>query len=119
VDRRFTIAEARAEIPDVLVAADEIVTLRARLMDAQDLQRTADPRFNLAEFKADEARLAELVDGFGTKGILVKQWAPLLLDFPAQLDGRDVLLCWLEGEQELGWYHEPSHGIAGRKRLPS
>ena len=119
MERRFTVDEARAELPAVLEAADEIIELRAHLMDVHDLRRADDPRFNMAELKAGEARLAELIDGFGNRGILVKEWAPLLLDFPSDLDGRPVLLCWLEGERELGWYHELSHGVAGRKRLPA
>jgi hypothetical protein len=29
-----------------------------------------------------------------------------------------VLLCWLEGEEELAWYHHVGLGFAGRRRLP-
>ena len=51
--------------------------------------------------------------GAGAKGL-----APLLLDFPSELDGADVLLCWLEGDRELGWYHRADLGFAGRRKLP-
>ena len=34
------------------------------------------------------------------------------------LDGEPVLLCWLEGEAQLGWYHKADHGFAGRHRSP-
>jgi hypothetical protein len=40
------------------------------------------------------------------------------VDFPADRDGVPVLLCWLEGEAELGWYHRADLGFAGRRRLP-
>ena len=33
-------------------------------------------------------------------------------------DGVPVLLCWLEGEAELHWYHRLDLGFAGRRRLP-
>ncbi|HEX8346789.1 MAG TPA: DUF2203 family protein [Actinoplanes sp.] len=42
----------------------------------------------------------------------------MLVDFPADLGGVPVLLCWLEGEAELGWYHRLDLGFAGRRRLP-
>jgi hypothetical protein len=45
--------------------------------------------------------------------------APLLVDFPGALDdGTPVLLCWLEGEPALDWYHRLDLGYAGRRRLP-
>jgi hypothetical protein len=42
----------------------------------------------------------------------------LLLDFPSTLDGVPVLLCWLEGDQALEWYHRTDLGFLGRRRLP-
>jgi hypothetical protein len=50
-------------------------------------------------------------------GVEVKGFAPLLVDFPSELDGSPVLLCWLEGEAELGWYHRPEYGFVGRRPL--
>ncbi|MCX8072698.1 MAG: DUF2203 domain-containing protein [Candidatus Binatia bacterium] len=41
-----------------------------------------------------------------------------LVDFPAELDGQEVLLCWQFGEREVGYYHLPDEGFAGRKPLP-
>ncbi len=32
--------------------------------------------------------------------------------------GRDVLLCWQLGEDDLGWWHLPEDGFAGRRPLP-
>jgi hypothetical protein len=51
-------------------------------------------------------------------GVELKGIAPLLLDFPADLDDVPVLLCWLEGETGLTWYHRTDLGFAGRRRLP-
>lgn len=41
-----------------------------------------------------------------------------LVDFPAEIDGQEVLLCWQFGEQKVGFYHLPDEGFAGRKSLP-
>jgi hypothetical protein len=50
-------------------------------------------------------------------GAELKGWAPVLVDFPADLDGVPVLLCWLEGDPGLEWYHRADLGFAGRRRL--
>jgi hypothetical protein len=40
-----------------------------------------------------------------------------LVDFPAIRDGREVYLCWQEGEDEIGFWHEPEAGFAGRQPI--
>ena len=40
-----------------------------------------------------------------------------LLDFPALRGGVEIYLCWEEGEEEIGWWHEPEAGFAGRRAL--
>jgi hypothetical protein len=40
-----------------------------------------------------------------------------LVDFPALRDGREVYLCWEEGEPEIGFWHEPDAGFGGRLPL--
>lgn len=115
--RLFTIDEARAELPRVLGAAGVVIELRAGLAEATHRQRNGDSTVSLPELKASEARLSEILDGFVASGIEVKGFAPLLLDFPSLLDGAEVLLCWLEGETDIGWYHHRDHGFAGRRRL--
>ena len=116
----FTVDEAAAEIRRLLPVLDEIVALRA---DAAELAAAAHgagptPLGGLPELKAAQARLDELLTSVQGTGAELKGLAPLLLDFPSELDGEDVLLCWLEGDRELGWYHRSDLGFAGRRRLP-
>ena len=40
-----------------------------------------------------------------------------LVDFPAELDGEIVELCWQYGEKELAFYHRRDEGFAGRRPL--
>ena len=40
-----------------------------------------------------------------------------LLDFPSLRDGQEVYLCWQEGEDAIGFWHEPGAGFAGRQPL--
>jgi hypothetical protein len=50
-------------------------------------------------------------------GVQVKDLDKGLLDFPSVLDGKSVLLCWKLGEKEIGYWHSPEDGFAGRKPL--
>jgi hypothetical protein len=120
VDRIFTLEQARRLMPDLLARADDVVAARADLVELQTAlnQGMASPLGGLPEVKALEARLSESLSWFTAEGLDLKGIAPLLLDFPAQLNGDDVLLCWLEGERELRWYHKPEHGFAGRRPIP-
>jgi hypothetical protein len=40
-----------------------------------------------------------------------------LVDFPALREGREVYLCWEEGEDEVAFWHEQDAGHAGRQPL--
>jgi hypothetical protein len=40
-----------------------------------------------------------------------------LIDFPSLRGGEEVYLCWLLDEDEIGFWHEPETGFAGRKPL--
>ena len=40
-----------------------------------------------------------------------------LVDFPAELDGEIVELCWQYGEKEIAFYHRRTEGFAGRRPL--
>lgn len=117
----FSVDEARAELTRLRPAIGELVELRADAAELATSVEMGGPPTSLGgmpELKAKQARLDELVTSFTDAGIEVKGLAPLLLDFPSELDGESVLLCWLEGDDELNWYHRLDLGFAGRRRLP-
>lgn len=115
----FTLAEARDLMPEVQRRAGRYVDLRADFAEASAAARADAPARTggLAELKSLEARVHEELEWFRSRDIQVKGVAPLLIDFPAVADGRDVLLCWLEGEPALGWYHPVELGFMGRRRI--
>jgi hypothetical protein len=121
MDQEFTLEQARKLMPAVLARAAELITVRADLIDVQAALAVGENSAlgGLPEAKGLQARLSELLGWFPAQGLDVKGIAPLLLDFPARLDGEPVLLCWLEGDQELGWYHKAQHGFAGRRAIGS
>ncbi|MEU8383563.1 MULTISPECIES: DUF2203 domain-containing protein [unclassified Streptosporangium] len=120
MDRIFTVEEARALMPVLLERAAAFVAMRGELAElAYELRSTGTSEAGgLAEAKAYEARLEEILGWFEERGIEVKGVAPLLVDFPSVLDGVRVRLCWLEGDRELVWYHRDELGFAGRRPLP-
>jgi hypothetical protein len=119
VSRTFTLQEARALLPDVQDKAREFIGLRADVTEVA-AAINAGVRSSLGgmpEVKGWEARLHELIEWFVDKGLEPKGLAPLLLDFPSEIGGEPALLCWLEGESELAWWHRPDHGFGGRRPI--
>ncbi|MDI2126131.1 DUF2203 domain-containing protein [Yinghuangia seranimata] len=116
----FTIDEARDTLADLLPVLDEIVALRATATElAADLPHAdgPTPHGGLPELKGMHARLDELMTRVQSTGAELKGFAPLLVDFPSEVDGAPVHLCWLEGDRALAWYHRQDLGFAGRRPL--
>lgn len=117
----FTVPEAREELTRLLPVLAELVTVRADVAELAAALAPGGPRTalgGLPEYKAGQARLDELMSAVQQTGAELKGIAPLLVDFPSELDGTPVLLCWLEGEASLEWYHRADLGFPGRRRLP-
>jgi arsenite methyltransferase len=117
----FTVDEARAELARLLPLLDEVVRLRAEHAELSAAVKggAATPLGGLPELKGATARLDDLLTQVQATGAQLKGIAPLLLDFPAEVDGTDVQLCWLEGDRSLAWFHRADLGFAGRRRLPA
>ena len=61
---------------------------------------------------------AVAVEELTDQGIVLRDLDSGLIDFPARLpDGREYLLCWVLGEPEVGFWHWPEAGFAGRRPL--
>ncbi|HEV8566405.1 MAG TPA: DUF2203 domain-containing protein [Actinoplanes sp.] len=116
----FTPAQARTALTRLRPVLDELVVVRADVVELAAALAGGEPTGigGLPEWKAAEAKLDELMTEVRQNGVELKGLAPLLVDFPADLDGMPVFLCWLEGESELAWYHRTDLGFAGRRRLP-
>jgi len=71
-----------------------------------------------------EDRVREIQDRFGRllaelRELKVELKDPFqgLLDFRAERNGREVLLCWRLGEDSVGHWHELGAGFAGRQPI--
>jgi hypothetical protein len=61
--------------------------------------------------------LQEYVEELRHLGVEPKGAVEGLVDFPCQIDGRIVLLCWKLGEPEVLYWHDLDTGFAGRQPL--
>jgi len=120
-DRTFSPAEANAELAELrerlprlrearhaLIASSERVT-EAVGIDGGGVEGSG-------WFRAQQALGAE-VRWLADRGILLRDPETGLVDFPYELDGRTVYLCWKLGEGDIGYYHEVHGGYGGRKPL--
>lgn len=63
------------------------------------------------------ARLHAVMREFQQREIQLKDLDRGLVDFPAIIGGREVFLCWEEGEEDVEFWHELDAGYAGREKL--
>ena len=121
--RHYTLEEASELLPRVAALIDRMRAARNRLGDreAREALSEAGPtngggtpgrtvsegflelRDSMLELRELEVVLRDLDRG--------------LLDFPSLRDGEEVYLCWQEGEDAIGYWHEPEAGFAGRRPL--
>jgi len=73
----------------------------------------------LAARRAEREKVAQRVKDAVTEihatGVQVKDLDIGLLDFPCEVGGETILLCWKLGEPRITHWHGMSEGFAGRK----
>lgn len=64
--------------------------------------------------------MQRLIDELEALGCYYKDWnfGNGLVDFPALIDDKEVLLCWRSDEPDVRWYHPVEEGFAGRQPIP-
>jgi hypothetical protein len=76
---------------------------------------------NLAQRKAEREktfqRVKDAMSEIDAIGVQVKDLDIGLLDFPCEVDGQTILLCWKLGENAITHWHGVSEGFAGRKLI--
>jgi len=70
-----------------------------------------------AERAKAEQRAKDALDEIGSIGVQVKDLNMGLLDFPCEVDGQIILLCWKLGEKAITHWHGTEEGFAGRKPI--
>ena len=128
----FTLESAQALLDSTVRAlAEELVRLRAASLHLEKRwrevvlavssnggnMRKPDVEGLREELESAHARLRELLDEIAGHGVQIKDPQRGLLDFPAEREGRVVLLCWMVGEERIGFWHTAEAGFAGRAPL--
>jgi hypothetical protein len=131
-DRSFTLEEAQSLLP-VLESLLRTAIDGKKLIQAVDaeLQDLAHRVFlsggllvnivQVARRKAEREktiqRVKDTLAEIDATGVQVKDLDIGLLDFPCQVDGRTLLLCWKLGEKGITHWHDTGEGFAGRKPI--
>jgi len=130
--RHFRVAEANAMVPTLERLLTRLQALleeaRARQRELQLIQAVgcredgtlimaADHREAKARLRAAVSEANEIIDSIQRAGCQLKSVELGLVDFPAVINGQEVLLCWRLGEPEVMYYHSWHEGYAGRRRL--
>ncbi len=68
-----------------------------------------------AERAKAEQRAKDALAEIDSIGVQVKDLDIGLLDFPCEVEGSIVLLCWRMGERSITHWHSTEEGFAGRK----
>ena len=128
--RLFSIDEARALLPEVIPVLerlrDAFVALRGMRVREATGRRAAmadgnpidlGPQIGESERSRHEASVRECAESIDGWGIQLKDPERGLIDFPHEMDGEVVLLCFDLGDDGLDWWHPIETGYAGRRRI--
>lgn len=124
----YTVDQANRTLPLVRRIVEDVVREHRRWQDAivqLDLLMTAaradlpDPRAVVLEREVQViAREIDVFQGeLEALDIQLKDRRIGLIDFPSELEGRRMLLCWRLGEPSVQFWHDEDAGYSGRQPL--
>lgn len=131
--RQFTIEEANLLISELRTELDELKRMqheaRQKYEEMRDIREVGyRPDGNLimlSDYQATKRQFDQIVadannilTAINQRGCRVTDVEAGLIDFPAEVDGTPVYLCWQKDEPEVGYYHGLEEGFAGRRPLP-
>lgn len=117
VRKHFTPAQANRTLPLVRRIVDDILERGRELRSLSKGQHAPAAQVRIGQL---EAQLRDLMAELESIGCEYKDFSfdKGLVDFPSQIEGRDVLLCWRSDEPRVEWFHPYDAGFAGRARIP-
>lgn len=131
-DRTFTLDEAQSLLPVLESLLRTAIQAKKIVDEAETEQQALEHRIFLsggmflnivplarrkAERKKAEQRVKDALAEIGSTGVQVKDLDIGLLDFPCEVDGHTILLCWKLGEKAITHWHGVEEGFAGRKPI--
>jgi hypothetical protein len=131
MSKTFTVTQANRTLPLVSRIVHDIVSMYGRWAEhVREIEvisagaRADAPDARAAALEQEAQSLAREIDGcIGELAELGVEYKPPLdaglVDFPGELDGRRVYLCWRLGERSVAHWHELDGGFAGRHPIPT
>lgn len=120
-ERVYTREEANAAIEDLRPRLARIRTARHIVIAAGERIRShvaADGGGHEGKDYWEALRLLRAeVERLAADDILLRDPETGLVDFPAEVEGRRVYLCWRPDEERVAFWHGPESGFAGRLPL--
>jgi hypothetical protein len=128
-EKLFTLAEAQALIPYIGLIMEKMQRINLNVREEIDTLTREHGASHLPELSIPQLlrlkpslrplfeELAQAVHDIEKLGCHFKGLELGLVDFPAQLDGEVVELCWQYGEREIAFYHQRNEGFTGRQPL--
>src|ERR1700676_3310382 len=131
-DRTFSLEEAQSLLPVLESLLRTAIAGKKVIEEVEAKQQALSHRIflnggtflavvPLARRKAErvkaEQRAKDAVAEIDSIGVQVKDIDIGLLDFPCDVDGKTVLLCWKMGENSITHWHGTDEGFAGRKLI--
>jgi hypothetical protein len=128
--RYFTLKTAREALAAVRFQMESLMILKGRVESSRKPLAELEERVRLlggvevdaagvksAIQRAREAeqRFREALGQLEEMGVIVRDLEAGLVDFPALSRGREVMLCWRRGEEDILWWHGAEEGFQGRK----
>lgn len=124
----FTPEHANRTLPLVRKIVEDIVQQHRRWRETileldlvASTPRGTDPRGRAEELERNAQTLAKEIEGYQRElealGIQLKDKRLGLVDFPSEMNGRHVLLCWRLGEGDVQFWHEVDGGYTSRQPL--
>jgi hypothetical protein len=114
----FTPREANQTLPLVRRIVADILAIGKHIRE-RSLAVAARPEEDpeIVELIETLEGLFEELEGLGCS---YKDWnfESGLVDFPAVIEGQEVMLCWRSDEPGLLFYHDAEAGFAGRRPIP-
>ena len=114
----FTLEQATKTLPLIeRIVADILKTGQGiRELSVEMEKPEEDPQINRLMDQLDE-----LFEEIESIGCYYKDWnfTVGLVDFPAVIQDKDVMLCWRSDEKEIRYYHDAEAGYAGRRLIPN
>jgi hypothetical protein len=124
-ERLFTAAEVNGMVPTLGALIERLQRCALALQaerEAYGGPAKIEDVATLVRARPLARRLVEDMDGIVTEiaalGGQLKDLALGLVDFPGELKGEKILLCWQFGEPEVAFWHRGGEGFTGRRRLP-